>query len=193
VSTPLRFPGQYADPETGLNYNFHRHYDPEAGRYASADPLGLAAGPNPHRYVHNPWELIDPLGLMGCGGRPVDSPHYSVEYEAQLGPNDYPGRSDRHHFAVANRQLHESFQQDPQFGQNLESRYPGITDRIQPGKRGAHPRIAPHKDLTWHHEATRPGVMQLIPRAHHQAPGPVQGSLHPGGKGGMELWGGGRS
>jgi RHS repeat-associated protein len=66
VSTPLRFPGQYADPETGLNYNFHRHYDPEAGRYASADPLGLAAGPNPHRYVHNPWDLIDPLGLMAC-------------------------------------------------------------------------------------------------------------------------------
>ena len=28
VTTPLRFPGQYADPEPGLHYNFHRHYDP---------------------------------------------------------------------------------------------------------------------------------------------------------------------
>lgn len=64
--TPLRFPGQYHDPETGLNYNYHRHYDPTTGRYTSTDPLGLAAGPNPHRYVGNPNELIDPLGLAPC-------------------------------------------------------------------------------------------------------------------------------
>lgn len=63
ASTPLRFPGQYHDPETGLHYNLHRHYDPTTGRYTSTDPLDLAAGPNPHRYVANPHELIDPLGL----------------------------------------------------------------------------------------------------------------------------------
>ncbi|MCX2734250.1 DUF6531 domain-containing protein [Saccharopolyspora sp. NFXS83] len=61
--TPLRFPGQYADPETGLNYNFHRHYDPDTARYTAADPLGLDAGPNPHRYLDNPLLRIDPLGL----------------------------------------------------------------------------------------------------------------------------------
>ncbi|MGN5635269.1 putative T7SS-secreted protein, partial [Streptomyces sp. AC154] len=33
--TPLRFPGQYYDPETGLHYNLFRHYDPETGRYTS--------------------------------------------------------------------------------------------------------------------------------------------------------------
>ncbi|MEU7559210.1 putative T7SS-secreted protein [Streptomyces eurythermus] len=27
--TPLRFPGQYYDPETGLHYNYFRHYDPK--------------------------------------------------------------------------------------------------------------------------------------------------------------------
>lgn len=63
TSTPLRFPGQYHDNETGLNYNVHRYYDPASGRYASSDPLGLAAGPNLHRYVANPNEIIDPLGL----------------------------------------------------------------------------------------------------------------------------------
>ncbi|WP_228985386.1 RHS repeat-associated core domain-containing protein, partial [Streptomyces sp. DH12] len=41
---PLRFPGQYSDPETALAYNYHRHYDPETGRYVSQDPLGLAPG-----------------------------------------------------------------------------------------------------------------------------------------------------
>ncbi|WP_326599286.1 DUF6531 domain-containing protein [Streptomyces sp. NBC_01803] len=60
---PLRFPGQYHDPETGLNYNYHRHYDPETGQYASVDPLGLAAGPNPRAYVPNPFTALDPLGL----------------------------------------------------------------------------------------------------------------------------------
>jgi RHS repeat-associated protein len=60
---PLRFPGQYRDQESGLNYNYHRYYDPLSGRYASPDPLGLAAGPNPHAYVSNAMHWIDPLGL----------------------------------------------------------------------------------------------------------------------------------
>ncbi|MEU7576715.1 RHS repeat-associated core domain-containing protein [Streptomyces sp. NPDC041068] len=61
--TPLRFPGQYFDPETGLHYNHFRHYDPETARYLSPDPLGLAPAPNPVAYVHNPHAWIDPLGL----------------------------------------------------------------------------------------------------------------------------------
>ncbi|QES43945.1 hypothetical protein DEJ49_25770 [Streptomyces venezuelae] len=61
--TPLRFPGQYHDPETGLHYNHHRHYDPETGRYTSPDPLGLLPAPNPVAYVHNPHTWSDPLGL----------------------------------------------------------------------------------------------------------------------------------
>ena len=63
AQTPLRFPGQYADPETGLHYNQHRYYDPVAGSYLTPDPLGLAAAPNPHAYVPNPQALADPLGL----------------------------------------------------------------------------------------------------------------------------------
>ncbi|RAJ69128.1 RHS repeat-associated protein [Streptomyces sp. Amel2xB2] len=65
--TPLRFPGQYADPETGLHYNFHRHYDPTTARYLSQDPLGLEAASNPVTYVHNPHTWTDPLGLVPCG------------------------------------------------------------------------------------------------------------------------------
>jgi RHS repeat-associated protein len=61
--TPLRFPGQYHDPETGLNYNYHRYYDPTTGRYDTTDPLGLIAGPNPRTYVVNPTLWLDPLGL----------------------------------------------------------------------------------------------------------------------------------
>jgi RHS repeat-associated protein len=57
-------PGQYHDQETGLHYNRHRYYDPEVGRYISADPIGLAGGLNAHVYAPNPVEWVDPLGLQ---------------------------------------------------------------------------------------------------------------------------------
>ncbi|MGW1986785.1 putative T7SS-secreted protein [Streptomyces collinus] len=64
--TPLRFPGQYYDPETGLHYNYFRHYDPETARYLTPDPLGLTPAPNPATYVGNPHSWSDPLGLAPC-------------------------------------------------------------------------------------------------------------------------------
>ncbi|SOD62529.1 RHS repeat-associated core domain-containing protein [Streptomyces zhaozhouensis] len=63
---PLRFPGQYHDSETGLNYNHHRYYAPETARYQSPDPLGLFPALDHHAYVHNPFLWTDPLGLSGC-------------------------------------------------------------------------------------------------------------------------------
>ncbi|MBW5483996.1 type IV secretion protein Rhs [Streptomyces bambusae] len=84
--TPLRFPGQYFDPESGLHYNRHRHYDPTTGRYASADPLGLTPAPNPVTYVDNPTTWIDPLGLQMCPVRKAKE----HEHHVVLGPNQPP-------------------------------------------------------------------------------------------------------
>ncbi|QLJ02876.1 RHS repeat protein [Streptomyces sp. NEAU-sy36] len=65
--TPLRFPGQYDDAETGFYYNYQRHYDPDTARYASPDPLGLGPAPNPVAYVTNPHIRMDPEGLIAKG------------------------------------------------------------------------------------------------------------------------------
>jgi Pretoxin HINT domain/A nuclease of the HNH/ENDO VII superfamily with conserved WHH len=145
-----------------------------------------------HTYFVSDLEILS-HNMCGDPVRPVDSPNYEVGYEAKLerGTN-YPGRSDRHHFQEANKQLHEAMKSDPKFAHELEKLYPGVTQGIQPGPRGAYPRSAPTSETTWHHEASREGTMQLVPRSQHEASGPVQQSLHPGGRGGMENWGGGR-
>jgi RHS repeat-associated protein len=62
ITNNLRLPGQYFDAETGLNYNWHRYYDPATGRYLRTDPYGQ--GLNLYAYCfNNPLTLIDPLGL----------------------------------------------------------------------------------------------------------------------------------
>ncbi|HEU5333637.1 MAG TPA: DUF6531 domain-containing protein [Actinocrinis sp.] len=60
---PLRFPGQYHDEETGLDYNHIRYYDADTARYLTPDPLGLFPAPNHYAYVPNPLSWCDPLGL----------------------------------------------------------------------------------------------------------------------------------
>lgn len=70
VKNNLRFPGQYFDSETDLHYNWHRFYDPETGRYISADPIGLGGGMNLYSYVGgDPVNAADPWGLRSFGSK----------------------------------------------------------------------------------------------------------------------------
>ncbi|MGB6336817.1 MAG: DUF2235 domain-containing protein [Thermoanaerobaculia bacterium] len=68
-SEPLAFeelnwetaPGEW---ETGLVYMRNRYYDPELGRFISADPMGYVDGPSTYGFSGNsPHNLTDPLGL----------------------------------------------------------------------------------------------------------------------------------
>jgi RHS repeat-associated protein len=64
----LRFPGQYFDSESNLNYNYFRSYQPTQGRYSQSDPIGLAGGLNRFGYVEgNPLMYADPDGLLPQG------------------------------------------------------------------------------------------------------------------------------
>ncbi|KPQ28518.1 MAG: Rhs family protein [Marinobacter excellens HL-55] len=71
IDNPIRFQGQYHDPETGLHYNRHRYYNPNTGRFLTPDPIGLAGGLNNYQYVPNPTGWVDPLGLTSIS---KDSP-----------------------------------------------------------------------------------------------------------------------
>ena len=56
----LRFPEQYFQIETGLNYNWNRHYDPVTGRYTQVDPLRFVDGPSRYAYVRSsPFMRVD--------------------------------------------------------------------------------------------------------------------------------------
>jgi RHS repeat-associated protein len=67
VSTDIRFTGQRSDDSTGLYFYNARYYDPELGRFVSADAVVPSPG-NPqslNRYsycLNNPLKYIDPSG-----------------------------------------------------------------------------------------------------------------------------------
>jgi len=63
ISFPWRWPGQYADDETGAVYNRFRYYDPAEGRYLSQDPIRLLGGPKLYGYVDDPLTCGDLFGL----------------------------------------------------------------------------------------------------------------------------------
>lgn len=63
ASLDARLPGQWYQLETGLHYNWHRHYDLSLGRYTQPDPLGFVDGPSVYGYAKgSPLSAVDPDG-----------------------------------------------------------------------------------------------------------------------------------
>ena len=120
---------------------------------------------------------------------------------------DYPDpatglgkRGEAAHFRESNKQLYKAIQESllngDSFASELEKEFPGITKHVTPGPRGGFKDSA-HPSTSWHHEPSKPGLMQLVPRPQHKYQKSGNGEriadiLHPNCKGGMEIWGGGR-
>ncbi|NJQ02476.1 RHS repeat-associated core domain-containing protein, partial [Streptomyces zingiberis] len=134
--TPLRFPGQYHDPETGLHHNYYRHYDPETARYTSIDPLGLTPAPNPATYVHNPHVAVDPEGLapkclngLGVHGKDANGNFLAGTAEGQKLGDDIRVRSAQSVFTPDGR---------------LAEQVVGESDLIIPGRLLDNPHVISH-------------------------------------------------
>ncbi|MCP4543657.1 MAG: RHS repeat-associated core domain-containing protein, partial [Chloroflexi bacterium] len=62
------FHGRPYDEETGLYYFRNRYFDPELGRFITADPLGYVDGPSTYQYArYSPFNYSDPEGLATVG------------------------------------------------------------------------------------------------------------------------------
>ncbi len=65
VVNPYGYTGRILDSESGLMYYRARYYDPEVGRFITADPKSFGRGLNLYVYVlNNPVNFVDPSGLI---------------------------------------------------------------------------------------------------------------------------------
>lgn len=98
ASLDARFPGQWFQLETGLHYNWHRHYDPTIGRYLQPDPLGFADGASVYAYAgSSPAMRVDPTGLMigETNYTPIRKPELQLCYAPGGGGGGGGGGGDR--------------------------------------------------------------------------------------------------
>ncbi|WP_256344098.1 RHS repeat domain-containing protein, partial [Pseudomonas costantinii] len=203
IDNPLRFQGQYFDPESGLHYNRHRYYNPDIGRYLTPDPVKLAGGINAYQYVPNPTGWVDPLGLSACPG--------SEGCKSSLGIDD-PAR--QHRFEEGAPPLpdaHHRFPNDPNDLTKVLGVAPKIsktkhdTQRVEwrpnsdtrirfeshPGDKGPHvPRhhgehyhieLKPNK-LSWNQAEKQKLLMKVKPENYEPGHGTgfLPGERHPG-------------
>ena len=109
---------------------------------------------------------------------------YSVAFEMELSATSYPGRTAYMHFKEANIALDAAMKTNPAFAK-MGIEIPRSPTGAIIGK--------PPANWAWHHNSSRRGVMQLVPKSQHPSiPGGIfWNTMHPDVKGGMSNWGGG--
>ncbi|EBG5297226.1 hypothetical protein FI178_20145 [Salmonella enterica subsp. enterica] len=148
------------------------------------DPIGLLGGLNLYQYAPNPLTWIDPPGLYNGEGE-RDLGKYHVFHEHTLNPSEY-NLSDREHFRRGNQSIYERMKVDPAFRREMQTKYPGVVEHVQPNAKDKFKGDAP-PGMTWHHE-NKSGVLSLVDYGDHKTYHKV---YHPDGSGGRKKWGGG--
>jgi hypothetical protein len=152
-------------PRRSIPFNRFRYYDPEAGQYASQDPIGLAGGLGLHAYVHDPLTWVDPFGLSEtCGARGVRRPSY-VPKGSDGAPSPLP-RGPNGELAPSSMDPHT------QIGWQ-EGRRGGYVQTREFGPNGQ-----PVKQVDWTNHG-RPG-QHTDPHVHDYVPNPTGGSPQHG-------------
>ena len=71
-----------------MYFNWFGYYDPDAGRFVSQDPIGLAGGVNLYQYAPNPLSWIDPLRLNRSKCKPSSPGSMQKEVERGQAPRE---------------------------------------------------------------------------------------------------------
>lgn len=107
----------------------------------------------------------------------------SVAFETKLASNLYPGKGYYSHFKSANTSLSNAMASDAAFSGSMSKLGISITRSATGNILGKSPA-----NWVWHHDVGA-GVMQLVPKAQHTTGSMFWNTIHPGGVGGMSIWG----
>jgi len=155
--------------------SWHRFYDPDTGRYVSADPIGLAGGMDLYAYVQNgPINWSDPKGMrltpepgVGYNGPEMPRPN---NLPGDKGPQRGPGASKDPEPAIIYTTLHkycDLYCYDWDYDNNYcrEKPVPGDVEMIQtPESRSC--RVC----LEWHYENVIMKGNRIIARPDYEDP-----------------------
>jgi RHS repeat-associated protein len=153
------------NPRTGRTYG--------SGAAGQSDIIFAAA------LAYSTWGLSTGAEVAAM----ADGSFYSVAFETELAANLYSGKGYYSHFKAANTALSKMMTGDAQFATSMSELGIEVPTSSIGGILGKSPT-----NWVWHHDIGE-GIMQLVPKVQHTQSSAFWGTMHPGGVGGMALWG----
>ena len=114
---------------------------------------------------------------------------YSVAFQTKIPSSLYPSSTGAwSHFKAANQALLDGIESDACFANTMQDL--GITANSIPRLASGAASGGKIPNFVWHHNL-KPGIMELVPQIQHTNGSIFWNTMHPAGKGGMSIWGGG--